>query len=511
MSDKRPIILTIMDGWGLPTGSFCDAITVGCPVNFQNMWQNYPHTTLEASGQAVGLPAGQMGNSEVGHMNIGAGRIVYQDLSLINKAIEEGSFFQNAVLNQAMAQVKQGGALHLLGLVSDGGVHSHIEHLFALLNLAKTKGLKNVYIHCFLDGRDVPPASAAEYLQQLEDFCKKEKIGQIATVCGRYYAMDRDKRWDRVEKAWQAMVLTEGQKTTDPVACVKASYAVGITDEFVKPIVVCDATGAAKGQIKDDDSLIFFNFRGDRARELTRAFVDADFTGFPRPLFPKVAFRCLATYDVTIKASVAFPPMEIKNGLGDVLAQNSKKQLRTAETEKYAHVTFFFNGGVEKPKEGEDRVLIPSPKVPTYDLQPAMSAIELTDMVVGKIKENKYDFIVLNYANPDMVGHTGVMQAAVQAVQTVDACLKRVFLAVKEVGGIMLLTADHGNVEHMMDDVTKEPYTAHTTSRVPFILIEAGNFELVCGGALKDIAPTILELMDIPKPKEMTGNSLIKK
>ena len=508
---KKPVMLMILDGWGIPTGQPGCALTAANLPCFRKLWTENPHTQLLPSGEAVGLPAGQMGNSEVGHLNIGAGRVVYQELTRISKAIREGELAKNPVLLDTLSYAKNHqGVLHLMGLVSDGGVHSHIEHLFALIDLAKAQKVPEVYIHCFLDGRDVPPTSAAQYLRQLQEFLTERQYGKIATVMGRYYAMDRDKRWERVEQAWRAMVLGEGQQVTDSIAAVEASYQEGITDEFVRPIVVCDAKGQALAKVTDGDGLIFFNFRADRAREITRTFTDSDFNGFQRPKRPEIAFACLTSYDVTIQAPVAFPPEDLTHTLGEVLAEHGLKQLRIAETEKYAHVTFFFNGGVEQPNPLEDRLLIPSPKVATYDLQPEMSAYLVRDAVIEKINAGIYDAIILNFANPDMVGHTGVMAAAVAAVEAVDACIGAIAAAIEQAGGVLLITADHGNVEQMQDDAG-QPYTAHTTGPVPFIAVGSGVDFLRDGGSLQDIAPTMLEILGVPKPVEMTGKSLLQK
>ncbi|KKM10684.1 phosphoglyceromutase [Clostridiales bacterium PH28_bin88] len=507
-------MLAILDGWGVRENSEGNALARAQTPNFHRLLEQYPHTTLEASGEAVGLPAGQMGNSEVGHLNIGAGRVVYQELTRITRAVRNGTFYKNQVLNEAIQAAKEGGgALHLMGLLSDGGVHSHIEHLFALLELAKRSGLTRVFIHAFLDGRDVPPANAEEYVRATEERCGELGVGRIATVMGRYYAMDRDRRWDRTEKAYRAMVLGEGRKVPAAAEAVRQSYQDEVTDEFVVPAVVTGTGGDPVGVVRSGDAIIFYNFRADRARQITRAFVEEDFTGFERPGgLLGVHFACMTQYDVTIPAPVAYPPQELTNTLGEVLAAHGLKQLRIAETEKYAHVTFFFNGGVEEPNEGEERVLIPSPKVATYDLQPEMSAVKVTETVVDKIRGRQYDVIILNFANPDMVGHTGMMDAAVKAVETVDDCLGRIVTAIAETEGCLLVTADHGNVEQMVDPDTGEPHTAHTSGHVPFILVDGDcrTAELREGGSLEDIAPTILYLLGIEKPPEMTGENLIK-
>ncbi len=509
----RPLVLMILDGWGLSEACPSNAITLADPRNFYRLQAEYPYTCLEASGRAVGLPEGQMGNSEVGHLNIGAGRIVYQEITRITEAIEDGSFFENPELVAALEHAKsRGGAVHLMGLVSDGGVHSHLEHLYALLELCRRKGVNEVFIHCFLDGRDVPPSSALTYIRDLEEHMKKLGVGKIATVMGRYWAMDRDKNWERVEKAYLAMVTGEGIKAANARAAVQRSYELRVTDEFVEPTVIVDAEGQPLSTVKDGDSIIFFNFRADRARQITQAFVDEEFSGFHRPVFPRTYFVCMTQYDVTIDAPVAFGPQNLSNTLGEVLSRAGLRQLRIAETEKYAHVTFFFNGGVEEPNPGEDRILIPSPRVPTYNLKPEMSAYEVTERVIEEIMQGKYDVIVLNYANPDMVGHTGVLEAAVQAIKAVDECMGRVVETVKRMGGITIVTADHGNAETMCEPGTEEPHTAHTCSRVPFILVseEHRRCRLRKGGSLRDIAPTMLFLLNLPVPPEMTGKNLIQ-
>ncbi len=507
----RPLVLIILDGWGWAPPSPGNAITQARTPNFDNLRAAFPFTVLGAAGEAVGLPEGQMGNSEVGHLNIGAGRVVYQDITRITKAIRTGEFFRNPVLVAAMEKARS-RSLHLLGLVSDGGVHSHLEHLYALLEMARRFSVERVFIHAFLDGRDVPPASAGGYLAALEEKCRELGTGEIATVMGRYYAMDRDKRWERVEKAFAALVAGEGEKASSARAALEASYARGVTDEFVVPTVITDDFGRPRGTIAPGDVVIFFNFRADRARELTRAFTDRDFAGFPRKNgFPGVHFVCMTQYDATIEAPVAFPPVSLSSTLGEVLAGLGLRQLRIAETEKYAHVTFFFNGGVEEPNPGEDRILIPSPKVATYDLKPEMSAYEVTDAVLRELAADKYDVVVLNYANPDMVGHTGVLEAAVKAVEAVDECLGRVVAAVRARGGVALVTADHGNAEQMLEE-DGTPHTAHTTNDVPFILVGEAyrGASLREGGVLADIAPTMLDILGVPRPEEMTGRSLLE-
>ena len=500
--NKTPTTLIIMDGFGLANASDDNAVSLAQTPVLDRLFREYANTTLSASGLDVGLPDGQMGNSEVGHTNIGGGRVVFQDLPRISRAIDDGSFFKNEAYDKAMDNcLKNGSSLHLYGLLSDGGVHSHIQHLFALLQMAKDKGLKKVYIHCFLDGRDVSPTSGKGFVQELCDKCAEIGVGKIATVMGRYYAMDRDKRWERVQMAYDAMVYGEGVHNADPVDAVAKSYANGVTDEFVEP-VVCDS----EGTIGDNDSVIFFNFRPDRAREITRAIVDPEFDGFQREFFP-TTYVCNTEYDASMpNVLVAWPRVAVKNGLGEYLSSMGMTQLRIAETEKYAHVTFFFNGGVEKQYPGEDRVLVPSPKVATYDLQPEMSAFEVCDKCVERIESGAYDVIILNFANCDMVGHTGVLEAAVKAVETVDTCVGKVVDATLKMGGIAMITADHGNAEDMKQE-DGSPMTAHTTNPVPFILCGAGS-ELRTG-RLADIAPTILDVLGLACPPEMDGRTLI--
>ena len=503
--NKTPTTLIIMDGFGLRHETEGNAVAAAATPRLEQFFQEFAHTELSASGLDVGLPAGQMGNSEVGHTNIGAGRVVFQDLPRISKAIDDGSFFENPAYVRAMDACREhDSSLHLMGLLSDGGVHSHLEHLFALMKMARDRGLEKVYIHAFLDGRDVSPTSGADFVARTVEKCRELGVGKIATVMGRFYAMDRDKRWDRVEAAYDAMVYGEGAAINPvPVAAVKNAYANGVTDEFVEP-VICDPDGT----ISDHDSVIFFNFRPDRAREITRAFVDPDFNGFTRQYFP-VTFVCTTEYDATMpNVEVAYPRLSVRNGLGEYLSSMGLTQLRIAETEKYAHVTFFFNGGVETQYPGEDRVLVPSPKVATYDLQPEMSADEVADKCVERIESGAYDVIILNFANCDMVGHTGVFDAAVRAVETVDACVGRVVDATMKMGGIAMITADHGNAE-VMTQPDGSPMTAHTTNPVPFILCGAGT-ELR-KGRLADIAPTILDVMGLAVPEEMDGQTLIVK
>ncbi|RJQ32177.1 MAG: 2,3-bisphosphoglycerate-independent phosphoglycerate mutase [Actinobacteria bacterium] len=511
----KPLTLVILDGWGASDSKQGNAILAANTPNYDELLKTYPNTLIGAAGADVGLPAGQMGNSEVGHLNIGAGRIVLQDLTRIDEAIENGTFYENPFLLEAIENVKiKKSNLHFMGLVSDGGVHSQLNHLYALLELAKSKGI-NPCVHAFLDGRDVAPQSARIFLSQLEDKMAGLGTGRIATVSGRYYAMDRDNRWERVEKAYRALVDGQGEVADNAGEAVEIAYSRAENDEFVKPTVI-EARGERRDRIKEHDSIIFFNFRPDRARELTRAFIDPDFKGFDRGSHPPhVFFVSMTQYDATFDIPIAFPQRHLKNILADVLAKNGLKQLRIAETEKYAHVTFFFNGGEEDKRPGEDRILIPSPKVATYDLMPEMSAHKVTDKVVGEVNGDKYDVIILNYANPDMVGHTGFFDAAVKAIETIDECVGSVVGAVKEKGGAVLITADHGNAEAMVD-IGGGPQTAHTTDKVPFIYItnhvEARRaVPLRNDGILADIAPTMLDILGIEKPDEMTGRSLIIK
>jgi len=502
----------ILDGYGMRDtcehNAVCEAKT---PIMDQLMSQ-CPFVRGNASGLAVGLPDGQMGNSEVGHLNMGAGRIVYQELTRITKSIEDGDFFENPeFLAAADTCKKNDSALHLFGLVSDGGVHSHLTHLFGLLEFAKRQGLKNV--HCFLDGRDTPPTSGKEFVAELEKKMQQLGIGEVASVMGRYYAMDRDKNWDRVQKAYDVLTKAEGEKAESACAGIQASYDKEVNDEFVVPFYV-EKDGKPIATIQDGDSVIFFNFRPDRAREITRAFCDEGFTGFAREKKLDLTFVCFTDYDETIgNKLIAFKKEEIKNTFGEFLAAHHMTQARIAETEKYAHVTFFFNGGVEEPNEGEDRILVPSPKeVPTYDLKPEMSAPIVCDKLVEAIESGKYDVIIINFANPDMVGHTGVESAAIKAIETVDACVGRAVEAIKAAGGVLFICADHGNAEVMVDEATGEPWTAHTTNQVPFVLVGADPaYKLREGGRLCDIVPTLIELMGLEKPKEMTGESLLVK
>ena len=499
---SKPITLIIMDGFGINRETKGNAIAAANTPNIDKYMAEYPNTTINASGLHVGLPDGQMGNSEVGHTNIGAGRIVYQELTRITKSIKDGDFFENEAFGQAVDNCKRnGGAIHFIGLLSDGGVHSHINHLFGLLELAKRAGLTKVYVHAIMDGRDVSPTSGAGYINQLEAKMHELGVGKIASVMGRYYAMDRDNRWERVEKGYMAM-LGRGETTDDAESYVKASYEKDVTDEFIIP------ASLKEGAIRENDSIVFFNFRPDRAREITRVFTDTAFEGFDRKYFP-VKYVCMTQYDASMpNVTVAFKPESLKNTFGEYISKLGKKQLRIAETEKYAHVTFFFNGGVEKTYEGEDRALIASPKVATYDLKPEMSAYEVTDEALKRINSGKYDNIILNFANCDMVGHTGVFEAAVKAVETVDTCVGKVVDATLSMGGKVIITADHGNADKMLDSDGTSPFTAHTTNVVPFIVI-GEECKLKGTGALCDIAPTMLDIMGIEKPAEMTGQSLI--
>jgi len=510
---ERPVLLIVLDGWGVNPQKEGNAIAQAKAPVYGRLLAECPHTTLNASGEAVGLPEGQMGNSEVGHLNLGAGRVVYQDITRITKAIRDGEFAKNPVLLSALHAVKQNGsALHLLGLLSDGGVHSHIAHFFTMLDLAKLHGLTEVYFHAFLDGRDTPPSSALTYIARLEEHMGRIGTGRIATVSGRFYAMDRDKRWERVQKAYEAVAAGEGIQNSSASDAVRRSYEDGKTDEFMLPTVIIGRDGRPFGVMCEGDAAIFCNFRSNRAREITRALTDPSFDGFSRSAAPRLSqFVCLTTYDETFPLPVAFPPTRLTNILGKVVSDRGRRQFRIAETEKYAHVTFFFNGGEEQPFPQEDRVLIPSPRdVATYDLKPEMSAREVTEELVKRIRTSQYGFILANYANPDMVGHTGVIAAAAKAVEVLDECLGRVLDATRESGYIALITADHGNLEVMKDDATGQPHTAHTTDPVPFILV-GEDVLLREGGILADVAPTVLDLMGIERPAEMTGTSLIRR
>ena len=512
--NKKPTVLMILDGYGLNEKTEGNAVAEGRTPVMDRLMAECPFVRGNASGMAVGLPDGQMGNSEVGHLNMGAGRIVYQDLTKITKSIKDGDFFENPALLAACENVKKNNsALHMYGLVSDGGVHSHNTHIYGLLELAKRQGIKKVYVHCFLDGRDTPPASGKGYAQDLEAEMKKIGVGEIATVMGRYYAMDRDNNYDRVKLAYDALTRGEGLKAESGPAGIQASYDREETDEFVKPTVVVKE-GAPVATIQDGDSVIFFNFRPDRAREITHSFCDDDFSRFERGKRLDLVYVCFSDYDPTIpNKDVAFHKISVTNTFGEWLAANHMKQARIAETEKYAHVTFFFNGGVEEPNEGEDRILVNSPKdVATYDLKPQMSAYEVCDRLVESIKSGKYDVIIINFANPDMVGHTGVEAAAIKAVEAVDECVGKAVDAIREVDGQLFICADHGNAEQLVDYETGAPFTAHTTNPVPFILVNADPaYRLREGGCLADIIPTLIELMGMEQPKEMTGKSLLVK
>jgi len=503
---KKPILI-VMDGWGWREETDGNAVRQANTPTFDALWSEYPHALINASGPFVGLPEGQMGNSEVGHLNLGAGRVVYQDIVRIDRAISDGSIFENEVLGRVMDEGKS-GALHLIGLLSDGGVHSHQEHLYALVEMAKRRGVTRVFVHAILDGRDTPPRNGIKYLAALEKKLEEIGAGRIATVVGRYYCMDRDNRWERVTRAYSMLTAGEGEATDDIEGAMTRSYERDVTDEFVEPIVVVDG-GEPAGTIKDGDSILFFNFRADRAREITSAFIDDSFAGFTRGVVPKVHYVCLTEYDETFGLPVAFPPETYENILAAVTAAAGKNSLRIAETEKYAHVTYFFNGGVEKEYPGESRILVPSPRVATYDLQPEMNAVEVCEALIDEIKSDRHDFIVCNFANPDMVGHTGVMNAAVKAVETVDACVGRIIDALDLDRHAAIVTADHGNAEDMIDYVNDGPQTAHTTNPVPCILVDR-DYEgaLIEDGALKDIAPTLLDYMGIPIPAEMTGRDL---
>ena len=517
---NKPAVLLILDGYGLNEKTEGNAVAMAKTPVMDRLMKEYPFVKGAASGMAVGLPDGQMGNSEVGHLNMGAGRIVYQELTRITKEIQDGTFFENEALMNAVENCKKNdSALHFFGLLSDGGVHSHNTHLYGLLELAKRSGLSKVYVHCFLDGRDTPPASAKGFAEDLEKEMSSIGVGKIATVSGRYYAMDRDNNYDRVEKAFAAMTKGEGNEAVSGPAGIQASYDAGVTDEFVVPFVVKE-NGAPVGLIKDGDSVVFFNFRPDRAREITHVFCDDEFDKFERGARPDVTYVCFSDYDPTIpNKDVAFRKVEVTNTFGEWLAAKGMKQARIAETEKYAHVTFFFNGGVETPNEGEDRILVNSPKyVPTYDKKPRMAAYTVCDKLSEAITAKKedgtslYDVIICNFANPDMVGHTGVVASAIEAVETIDKCVGEITELVKEVGGVMFICADHGNAEQLIDYETGEPFTAHTTNPVPFILVNADPaYSLREGGCLADIVPTIIELMGEEQPKEMTGKSLLVK
>ena len=510
---KKPVVLMILDGYGLNEKVEGNAVAQAKTPVMDELMKDYPFVRGNASGMAVGLPEGQMGNSEVGHMNMGAGRIVYQELTRITKEIQDGTFFENPALLKAIENCKKNNsALHLLGLLSDGGVHSHNTHLYGLLEMAKRNGLDKVYVHCFLDGRDTPPASGKEFAEALNEEMKKIGVGKIATVMGRYYAMDRDNNWDREKLAYDAMTKGEGLTAACGICAIQESYDRDETDEFVKPTVVVEG-GKPVATVQDGDSVIFYNFRPDRARQITRAFCDDDFQGFDRGARKQITFVCFSDYDPTIpNKDVAFHKVAVTNTFGEWLAANNMKQARIAETEKYAHVTFFFNGGVEQPNEGEDRILVHSPKVATYDLKPEMSAYEVCDKLTDAIRSDKYDVIIINFANPDMVGHTGVLSAAIKAVETVDECVGKAVAAVKEMDGVLFICADHGNAEQLIDYETGEPFTAHTTNQVPFILVNYDkDYTLRENGCLADIVPTLIQVMGMEQPVEMTGKSLLIK
>ena len=507
---SKKALLMILDGWGLGDQKKDDVIFNTPTPYWDYLMNNYPHSQLQASGENVGLPDGQMGNSEVGHLNIGAGRVVYQDLVKINRACADNSILQNPEIVSAFSYAKENGkSVHFMGLTSNGGVHSSMVHLFKLCDISKEYGIDNTFIHCFMDGRDTDPKSGKGFIEELSAHCEKS-AGKIASIIGRYYAMDRDNRWDRVELAYKALTQGEGVKGTDAAEAVQASYDNEKTDEFVLPTVI-EKDGKPVASVQDHDSVVFFNFRPDRAREITRAFCDDEFKGFEREKKLDLTFVCFTNYDDTIQNKiVAFNKVQLHNTFGEYLAAHDMTQVRIAETEKYAHVTFFFNGGVEEPNKGEDRILVKSPKVATYDLQPEMSAPQVCDKLVEAIKSDKYDVVIINFANPDMVGHTGVEAAAVKAVETVDECVGRAVEALKEVNGQMFICADHGNAEQLVDYETGEPFTAHTTNPVPFILVNADpKYTLKEGGCLADIIPTLIELMGMEKPEEMTGESLL--
>ncbi|MDH5161394.1 2,3-bisphosphoglycerate-independent phosphoglycerate mutase [Heyndrickxia sp. FSL K6-6286] len=508
---KSPVALIILDGFGLREETKGNAVTQAKKPNFDRFWANYPHNTLTASGEAVGLPEGQMGNSEVGHLNIGAGRIVYQSLTRVNVSIREGDFVKNETFLQAIENVKKNGtSLHLFGLLSDGGVHSHINHLFALLKLAASEGVKKVYVHAFLDGRDVGPQTAEKYIKETQKVMDELGVGEFATISGRYYSMDRDKRWERVEKSYRAMVYGEGPTYTDPLKLVEDSYSHGIYDEFVIPSVITKENGEPVATIKDKDSVIFYNFRPDRAIQISNTFTNKDFRSFDRgPKHPKdLFFVCLTHFSETVDGYVAFKPVNLDNTLGEVLSQNGLKQLRIAETEKYPHVTFFMSGGREAEFPGETRILINSPKVATYDLKPEMSAYEVTDALLKEIQGDKQDAIILNFANPDMVGHSGMLEPTIKAIETVDECLGKIVDLIIEKGGTAIITADHGNADEVIT-LEGQPMTAHTTNPVPVIVTKKG-VELRDGGILGDLAPTMLDLLGVKQPEEMTGKTIIK-
>ena len=508
---RRPLALIVIDGWGYSPQREGNAIALAATPYYDELCENYPQTLLEASGTRVGLPAGVMGNSEVGHLNIGAGRVIRMDVSRVDYDIVTGDFFRNSVLTAAMdVAIESGTALHLMGLLSDGQVHSSIEHLYALLRMARERGVKTVHIHCFLDGRDTPPSSAVHYLQALQARLKEIGLGEIASIVGRYYAMDRDKRWERTQRAYELLVEGLGEMSADPVAAVQKSYERGVTDEFVEPVVIVNEDGTPRGTLKDGDSVIFFNFRPDRARQLTRAIAVPGFAEFDVTRRPSVAFLCFTVYDRTFPLPVAFPPYDHENVLAEVWDTVRVRNYRLAETEKYAHVTYFFNGGVEREHKCERRLLVPSPRIATYDLQPEMSAFKVTDKVLRAIEEDETDVFIINFANPDMVGHTGKLDKTIEACQYVDTCLGWITKGIRRARGITLVTADHGNAEQMIDPRSGGPHTAHTTNPVPFHLIDddSKGIRLREGGALEDVAPTVLGLMGTAQPAEMTGHDL---
>jgi 2,3-bisphosphoglycerate-independent phosphoglycerate mutase len=511
LKQKGPLALIILDGFGHSPEREGNAVALARMPFYDEIREKYPRTLIEASGTCVGLPAGVMGNSEVGHLNMGTGRVIMTDVRRIDHSIETGDFFRDEAFVTAMDGAKsRGGAVHLMGLLSDGLVHSSQEHLYALLRMAKERGVRQAYVHCFLDGRDTPPSSAHLYVKALEDKIKEMSFGEIATVCGRYYAMDRDKRWERTQRAYRMLVNAEGERATDLVAAVKRSYERGVTDEFVEPIVVTRDDGQSVATIKDGDSVIFFNFRADRARQITRALAVEGFDEFPTPDRPKIDFVCFTLYDKTFNLPIAFPQLQHKNILAEVFASLGVRNYRLAETEKYAHVTYFFNGGTEKEFPSERRLLVPSPKVATYDLMPEMSAFKVTDKILRGLEEGETDVFIVNFANPDMVGHTGNLAKTIEAVQYVDTCLGWIMKGLRTAKGRCIITADHGNCELMIDPKTGQPHTAHTTNSVPFHLIDEDSLgvKLRADGALEDVAPTILGLLGIDKPEEMTGRDL---
>jgi 2,3-bisphosphoglycerate-independent phosphoglycerate mutase len=512
----KPIVLTVLDGWGYRAETKGNAIALARKPNYDRLLKDFPNTLIQTSGPSVGLPEGQMGNSEVGHLNIGAGRIVQMDITRVDQLISSGEFFRQPLFLDAMERAR-GRQLHLIGLVSDGGVHSHIQHLFELLRMARESKVKSVFVHCFMDGRDTPPNSGIEFLQQLEQKMREYGVGQIASVSGRYYAMDRDNRWERVEKAYRAMVHGDAEaRFSDPIAAVRSSYEKGVTDEFIIPAAITSEAVPGKpavprGLIRHDDAVIFFNFRADRARQITRALAEPGFDKFADPSRPaNLAFVAMTQYEKTWPwLRYILAPEKLEHILANVFAEQQFKNLRVAETEKYAHVTYFFNGGVEKPFPGEERALVQSPKVPTYDLKPEMSAAGIADTVIHAVEKGEFDAIIMNFANADMVGHSGKLEATIKAVETVDECLGRIFQCLRPRGGAWIITADHGNAETMIDPVTGGPHTYHTTNPVPLILItEDGHLELQPGGSLRDISPTLLGILNLPEPQEMTGRDL---